>query len=53
MPALPVEGSVYAIVNSSNNLGASVTINGGKTVCGKPVPTPGYYQKVTRTLKSH
>ncbi|KAJ8594619.1 hypothetical protein M405DRAFT_930068 [Rhizopogon salebrosus TDB-379] len=45
MPALPVEGSVYAIVNSSNNLGASVTINGGKTVCGKPIPTPGYYQK--------
>ncbi|KAJ8594611.1 hypothetical protein M405DRAFT_808660 [Rhizopogon salebrosus TDB-379] len=55
MSGLPVEGSVYNIVNvSGKNLGASVATNDGKTVCGEPVTTAGYYQKwmVTYTDKT-
>ena len=49
MSGLPVQGSVYNIVNvSGKNLGASVATNDGKTVCGEPVTTAGYYQKVRR-----
>jgi hypothetical protein len=51
MSGLPVEGSVYNIVNiSGKNLGASVATNDGKTVCGEPVTTAGYYQKVRRSV---
>jgi hypothetical protein len=51
MSGLPVEGSVYNIVNvSGKNLGASVATNDGKTVCGEPVTTAGYYQKVSRRV---